>query len=149
LRLTIELYDTLRRYQQLNDSSAYFLSAWLPDGPEARQRGILADFVRHPTAPENIALEVMLVAAQQSLEAGDLAQAARLLASVNAVLDADNLFLDPLAADYLEIVGELLAEGYEPQTIILNGETATITAIRAWPMLDTLTLTHAFIGSGQ
>ncbi|MBM2850072.1 MAG: hypothetical protein HW418_3014 [Anaerolineales bacterium] len=57
LRLTIELYDTLRRYQQVDDPAAYFLTAWLPDGPEARQRGIVADFVRHPDAPENIALE--------------------------------------------------------------------------------------------
>ena len=33
LRLTIRLYDTLRRYQQLDDPSAYFLTAWLPDEP--------------------------------------------------------------------------------------------------------------------
>ncbi len=149
LRLTVELYDTLRRYQQKNDASAYFLSAWLPSGPEARQRGIVADFVRHPAAPENIALETMLAAAQHTLETGDFDQTERLLASVNAVLDAGNLFLDPLAADYLEIVNDLSAEGYEAQTITLDGDTATITAIRAWPTLDTLTITQATTGSSQ
>jgi len=146
LRLTIELYDTLRRYQQVDDPAAHFLTAWLPDGPEARQRGIVADFVRHPDAPENIALEAMLAEAGQALAAGGFDTTETLLASVNAVLDARNLFLDPLAASYLEIVTRLEATGYEAQTITLNRDTATVTAIRDWPALETLTLTRTASG---
>jgi hypothetical protein len=142
LRLSIELYDTLRRYQELNDPGAHFLNAWLPDVKEARRRGIVADFVRHPNTPEDIALETMLVEAARALEAGDFAQTEKLLASVNAVLDAHNLFSDPLAAAYLGIVTDLAATGYEAQTITFQGRTATVTAIRDWPTLETLTLTR-------
>jgi hypothetical protein len=146
LRLTIELYDTLRRYQQMDDPAAHFLTAWLPDGPEARKRGIVADFVRHPDAPENVALEAMLSEAGRTLAAGDFDTTEKLLASVNAVLDAHNLFLDPLAASYLEIVTRLEATGYEAQTITLSRDSATVTAIRDWPALETLTLTRTASG---
>ncbi len=146
LRLTIWRYDTLRRYQQLNDPAAYFLTAWLPNGPLARDRAIVADFVRHPRAPENIALETMLAAAGEATTAQRFAEAEQLLNSVNAVLDARNLFFDPLAAQYLQIATGLQADGYEAQTIALAADTATVTAIRDWPTLDTLTLTHTISG---
>jgi hypothetical protein len=146
LRLTIELFDTLRRYQQMDDPVAYFLTAWLPDGPEARKRGVVADFVRHPDAPENIALETMLAEAGHALAAGEYDRTETLAASVNAVLDAHNLFLDPLAASYLQIVTRLEATGYEAQTITLNHDTATVTAIHDWPSLETLTLNRTASG---
>jgi hypothetical protein len=146
LRLTVMLYDTLRRYQQLNDPAAYFLTAWLPNGPEARQRGIVADFVRHPTAPENIALETMLAAAGEAIVAQKSDDAETLLLSVNAVLDSNNLFFDPLAAEYLQIVTTLSADGYEAQSIRLDENTATATAIRAWPATESLTLTRDLTG---
>lgn len=148
LRLTIALFDSLRRYQQLDDPSAYFLTAWLPDGPQGRQRHITADFIRHPHAPENIALEAMLATAEQALEAGEYNRIDPLLNSVNATLAANNLFTDPLAANYLQIVMSLSAKGYEVQTITLDGVTATVTAIRDWPTLETLTLKHTASGWG-
>jgi hypothetical protein len=146
LRLTIALYDTLRRYQQLNDPSAYFLNAWLPNGPEARRRNIVADFVRHPRAPENIALETMLAAAGQDIIAQNFESAESLITAVNAVLDSNNLFFDPLAAQYLQIVTDLAASGYEAQHITLANGTATVSAIRQWPTLESLTLTHGVSG---
>lgn len=146
LRLTVMLYDTLRRYQQLNDPAAYFLTAWLPNGPEARQRGIIADFVRHPTAPENIALETMLAAAGQAIVAQRFDDAEALLVSVNAVLDSNNLFFDPLAAEYLHVVTTLSSSGYEAQSILLADNTATATAIRTWPATESLTLTRDLTG---
>jgi len=142
LRLSIELYDTLRRYQTVNDPAAHFLNAWLPDVKEARRRGIVADFVRHPNTPESIALETMLVEAARALEAGDFARTEKLLTSVNAVLEAHNLFSDPLAAAYLGVVTDLASTGYEAQTITFQGRTATVTAIRDWPTLETITLTR-------
>jgi hypothetical protein len=140
LRLTIALYDTVRRYQQLDDPSAYFLDAWLPDGPEARKRGIVADVVRHPDGPNNIALETMLVAAGQSLAAGADDQSRALLAAVNAALDAGSLGASPLAADHLAVVNQVLGAGYEPQRITLSGDTATVEAISHWPALEQLSL---------
>jgi len=140
LRLTVAWFDTLRRYQQLNDPSAYYLTAWLPDGQTARERGITADFIRRPTTSENIALETMLSGVEQALERQAYEQAERLLASVNAVLDAGNQFHDPLAAQYLVAVQDLAAQGYEAQVIDLLSPTQLFTGIKNWPELETLTL---------
>jgi hypothetical protein len=146
VRLSVRLFDTLRRYQQLRDPSAYFLAAWLPDGPGARQRGLVADFLRHPRSPDNIALEAMLSEAGQALHAADYARSADLLEAINAALDAEDLLAVPLAADHLHVVRELLLAGYEPQRIRLDARTAEVTAIRDWPRLDTLTLVRAASG---
>lgn len=143
LRLTVAFFDTLRRYQYLKDPSAYFLAAWLPDARSARQRGLVADFLRHPRAPDNIALEVMLVGAGRALHAADYGRASDLLAAVNAALDTGDLLAVPLAADHLRLVSELLLAGYEAQAISLDGRSAEVAAIREWPRLDRLTLVRA------
>lgn len=88
VRLTISLYDAVRRYQQALDPSAYFLTAWLVPGEEMRERGIVADFLRHPTAPLNIALETLLVQADAALHSGEYAEADRLISTVNRALQA-------------------------------------------------------------
>lgn len=141
LRLTVALFEALRRYQQLYDPAAYYLTAWLPDGREARKRGIVADFIRSPRAPENVALEAMLAAGQEALRRRDFAQAEQLVNAVNAVLDANGLFLDPLAARYLRAVTDLAAQGYEVQTLDLLAAQPRATAIRNWPTLETIILT--------
>jgi len=138
--LTIELYDTLRRYQQLDDPSAYFLTAWLPDGTEARQRGLLADYIRHPDGPDNITYETMLVAAGQALSGGDYARAGALLDSVNNALDANSPAANDLAAEQLSVVQQVLADGYEPQSISLDQDSATVQAVSDWPRLEQLSL---------
>ncbi len=146
LRDTIAFYDSVRRYQQLMDPTAYFLDAWLPDFSQARQRNIVADALRHPTTPEHIALETMLIAADTHFDAHEYEQGERLLGSINAVLDTIRQvgdrprFDDPLAAQYLAIVRQVLAAGYEPQQITLKGTTAEVRAIRTWPTLAQLTL---------
>ncbi|MBL8056614.1 MAG: hypothetical protein JNK29_07945 [Anaerolineales bacterium] len=140
LRLTIALFDALRQYQLQDDPAAHFLSAWLPDGPEARRRGLVADFVRSPRAPENVALEAMLAAAEQALARRDFDLAERLINSVNGVLAAGNLFFDPLAARYLRVVTDLAARGYEAQTIDLAGPAPRAAAIRQWPILEDVPL---------
>lgn len=87
VRLTVSFYDTVRRYQRMLDPSAYFLTAWLPGNEQMRERGIVADYLRHPSAPENLALESMLVAADAYLRSGDFERTQLMLDSVNAVLD--------------------------------------------------------------
>lgn len=152
LRDTIAFYDTVRRYQQLMDPTAYFLDAWLPDFSQARQRNIVADALRHPSTPEHIALETMLIAADAHFDAQEYDQGERLLESINAVLDTipqvgdRPRFDDPLAAHYLAIVRQVLAAGYEPQRITLKGTTAEVQAIRIWPTLVQL---HLELRAGQ
>jgi hypothetical protein len=87
VRLTVFFFDTVRRYQQILDPSAYFLTAWLPPGEEMRNRGIVADYLRRPSLPENVDLEWMLVEADRELRAGNYSKAERLLVSVDSRLD--------------------------------------------------------------
>jgi hypothetical protein len=87
LRLTVHYYDTVRRYQRLIVPSAYFLDAWLPSGTTMRERGIVADFLRQPNHPENIVIEMLLVAADQALRLGDYDQVEDLLLRTNQLLD--------------------------------------------------------------
>ncbi|HEX6305571.1 MAG TPA: hypothetical protein VFZ76_15355 [Anaerolineales bacterium] len=99
VRLTVAFYNTVRRYQQLMDPSAYFLTAWLPSGEEMRQRGIVADYLRHPMTAENIALESMLVEADKHLRAGRYAEAEQLISAVNLRLSQlGEVHVDPLMA---------------------------------------------------
>ena len=88
VRLTVRLYDTVRRYQQALDPSAYFLTAWLPPGKEQRERDIVADLLRHPDDPVNRALETLLVLAGETLRAGEYTQAERVIYTVDRALDA-------------------------------------------------------------
>jgi hypothetical protein len=90
VRLTVQLYDTLRRYQQALDPSAYFLNAWLLDTVEMRKRGIVADYLRHPETPLNIEIETMLQQASGFLLAADYTRAGESIEEVNALLDLIN-----------------------------------------------------------
>lgn len=92
LRLTVNFYDTVRRYQREMDNSAYFLNAWLPDVPTMRQRQIVADFLRHPDSLFNRELEFLLVMGDSNLRAGNYATAAVDIRAVNFLLDNKSLF---------------------------------------------------------
>lgn len=95
LRLTVEFYETVRHYQQMLDPSAYFLSAWLPDGEQMRQERIVADYLRHPITPDNLMIEDLLVTVDEELRAGNYTRAERALQIVNKTLDlkADNVLV--------------------------------------------------------
>ena len=145
VRLTVGFYDTVRRYQQSLDSSAYFLTAWLPKGPEMRERGIVADLVRHPSRPENLALETLLVTADEYLRAGRYSETEQALEAVNAVLDARDAQADspfaahPLAGAHYEIVMYLLGD-YRVQRIQVEGNAAQVVVSDSGPGVVTLHL---------
>ncbi len=86
LRLTVNFFDTMRRYQKALDPSAYFLTAWLPDGAVMRQRGIVADFLRRPSAWQNQLVEFFLVRAQKQLFSQKYAAADQTLKFTNLIL---------------------------------------------------------------
>jgi hypothetical protein len=87
VQLTVAYYNAVRRYQQILDPSAYFLNAWLPDEDQMREKGIVADLLRRPSMPPNLALENLLVATDQELQAGNYDRVEVLLAAANASLD--------------------------------------------------------------
>ena len=125
LVLTVRFFNTMRAYQAAYDPTAYFLQAWLPFPDEAIDRGLTADFVRRPELPENLALETMLVAVDQSLRLGDFARARVLLDSMERVLESGR-FIDPLALNYFQLVEAAHAAGYHAQRIDLNGRRASL-----------------------
>jgi hypothetical protein len=135
VRLSVAYYDAMRRYQLALDPSAHFLAAWLPDAGQMRSQDIVADFLRHPAALENIALEAMLVEADAALRAStpDYPRAEGLLLSVNQVLDAIDsgataFQVSPLAADYLAVARAASQAGYQAQRISLDDNTARVVA---------------------
>ena len=123
---SIRFYDMARRYQTLYDPSAYFRTAWLPHPAEVQERGNTADLTRHPNTETNIAIEIMLRAADEALRAQDANRANVLLDSVSRILDQGGSFTDPLAASYAHIVRTAMNFGYEPQQITLNGGSANV-----------------------
>lgn len=130
--LTVSYFDTLRRYQRLYDPSAYFRTAWLLDGNELRANNITADWLRHPSLPENLALETLLISASDALVNGEIVLAEDLVRVVNQVLDgveagqANPYQSIPLAADYLAIATTLQQNGYMLQSVDLSGDTASV-----------------------
>lgn len=146
LRLTLLHFDTARRYQELLDPSAHFLTAWLLDTREMQKRQITADYLRRPSRPENLALETMLVASGQGLISGDYSTTRDLLTAANRALDAypqaglRAFSADPLAADYLALTQWAVAQGYEPQQITLTNGTARMAVSTFGPELMQFTL---------
>ena len=127
LNLTVDYYDTVRRYQQMLDPSAYFLNAWILDGKEMRQRGITADYLRHPNSIIHLALETMLQEAGEDLSQSVYGEAKDLVLAVNQVLDAveqgeaDPFLASPLARDYYTVVRNITELGFQPQRIQKQG----------------------------
>ena len=86
LQVTVDFFDTVRRYQAALDPSAYFLYAWLPDGSVMRQRNIVADFLRHPEGWENRLEEALLERAHAEWFSGDYSGAEHTLHWTNWIL---------------------------------------------------------------
>jgi hypothetical protein len=149
LRLSAAYYDIVRRYQQALDPSAYFLTAWLLDGREMRSREIVADYLRHPDEPLNLALEAMLAAAGEHLRLGQYPQAGRLLHAVQRALSALEagaarpLAADPLAQEYQSLVDWLLGRGFEVQQARLEGQKARVWVSTSGPTLMEIDLVQA------
>ncbi|GJM41015.1 MAG: hypothetical protein DHS20C20_12970 [Ardenticatenaceae bacterium] len=142
LQTTIRYFNVMRRYQRFYDPTAYFLTAWLPYPGALQTEGNPADLTRHPQAEINVTLEVMLQASDAALRAGDYNKANVLLDSITRVLDNDGVFIDPLAASYLNLVRALTEQGYEVQAVSLDGDRADV-QVTGWgtAVLTDLTLT--------
>lgn len=139
--LTVQLFDTIRRYQQLLDPSAYFLTAWLVTLSDFQSHDIVADYLRHPDQPENLTIETLLISAQGSLVEGHFDTVRDILEAVNAVLDglekeaADPFASHSLSESHYRIITLLLEAGYQPQEIHLNTNSAHVIATQNGPNL--------------
>jgi hypothetical protein len=86
VRLTVQLFDALRAYQQRYAPSSYFRSAWLPDVALMRQRQIVADYLQAPDGEMNQLLEAKLREAGLALRSGRFSEVQRLIREVRLVL---------------------------------------------------------------
>jgi hypothetical protein len=87
LELTAAYFDAVRRYQSLLDPSAYFLTAWLPDGRVMREQGIVADLTRHPLGWKNRLVEWMLMRVHNELFSADYSATANSIEWTDWILD--------------------------------------------------------------
>jgi hypothetical protein len=87
VRLSVQFYDTVRRYQQMFDPSAYFQTAWLADASVMRKKNITADYLRRPDGILNKHLENLLVEADVALRSGDYTDTAQRLNALNVMLN--------------------------------------------------------------
>lgn len=135
LRLTIDLFDTIRQYQELY--APY--QEVLPAIEQSMERDITSEFVREPTSPENQALEALLITAKEQLADGNFEEVEQIITLINSTLVDGDFTHEPLN-DYLNIAKAANDAGYEVQHIALDSDQATVIAIRTWPTLETLRL---------
>lgn len=87
VRLTIDVYDTLRRYQSLAIPSAHFRTAWWPNIRTMRERGIVGDYVPPEKSPFNIIIESLFLELHADMENGSYSEAEIKLMKINQYLD--------------------------------------------------------------
>jgi hypothetical protein len=142
VRQTVEFFDMVRRYQQLLDPSAYFLTAWLVDTERMREEGIVADYLRHPDGLINLTFETMLVAAGGYVAQGQSESAEAYLSAIREALDAlasgavEPFSTSSIASDHYKLV-QLVTGNPDwvnaeqgrrvvPQRILIDGQSATV-----------------------
>ncbi len=130
--LMVQYFDSVRRYQQILDPSAYFATAWLPDGEQMRQKKIVGDYLRQPLQDENLVIELLFLSASQEYLAARYNSAQTTLEVVNLILDgiekkdAQLFSVHPFAKDYHWLVEASLQAGYTPQRIIIESDQAFV-----------------------
>ena len=130
LRTTLRYYDVVRRYQEVYDPTAHYLSAWLPHPTQVREFGNPADLTRRPETEMNVTLELMLTTADLAQRAGDFDRANVILDSVEDIL-ANGTVIDPMATSYLRIVQAAAEYNYELHQVDISGGTARAIATQA------------------
>ncbi|GAB4472895.1 MAG: hypothetical protein Kow00124_11330 [Anaerolineae bacterium] len=128
LRLTLELYELLRRYQY---TYAPF-QMLLPTAAEAAAGDRVGEFLREPTNDINYTIETMMLNAQTALRDGRYAEAEELIGQIDHALTTGDFSVEPTVS-YLQIANLFAAQGYEPLQIVLDGEQAYVLATRDRP----------------
>ena len=122
LRLTIELQDLRRQYQETYTPPPYFI-AWDVAETITREE-YLPVLIRESDAPVNAAAELLITNAQQAIIDGDYVQAELLIQTLEQIVTTGR-FEDALAKEYLDIVLVLQAAGYDVLSLDIQGSQAT------------------------
>jgi hypothetical protein len=122
LRLTIELQDLRRKYQERYVPPPLFLFG---EASKAADPDYLPVVIREASAPANIAVELMIANGQQAIIEGDYARAEELNQVLADILTNGNLG-NPVAREYLGLVLAAAAEGYEVVNLDIQGDRANV-----------------------
>lgn len=87
VRLTVETYDMIRRYQTLAIPSAHFQSAWWPPVGRMIESGIVGDYAWREKSPLNVLIEDLFLEIHKGLDEGDLQVVENNLAIIDQILD--------------------------------------------------------------
>ncbi|MEJ2753390.1 MAG: hypothetical protein P8169_12050, partial [Chloroflexota bacterium] len=131
LQTTIRYFETARTYQKEYDRTAYFRTAWLPDPVDVVESGNAADYQRQPDTETNFTVELMLRSADRAIHEKDFARANVILDSLERFLKKEGATVDPLVANYQNIVHTAVAFGYEPHEVTIEGYVAEVLATTA------------------
>ena len=122
LRLTVELQDLRREYQETYAPPPSFIAGKAAEAVARRE--YLPVMIREVNAPPNVATELIIANAQRAIVDGDYDMAEQLINVLEKVVMTGS-FEDPLAKDYLDIVLALSNDGYEVLSLELEGDQAT------------------------
>jgi hypothetical protein len=87
VRLTVEAYDMLRRYQTLLIPSAHFRTAWWPPVSSMREGGIVGDYGYREKAPVNVIIEHIFIEVHAAFAAEDYQGVESALDRIGTILD--------------------------------------------------------------
>ncbi len=126
LRLTIELQDTRREYQNMYSPQPIYMMMDVTDTvidtithPENRSL-----VMREARAPANIAIELLIANAQKAILAGAYSEAEQLIQLIKEIVST-GAFENPLAKEYLDIVLTAEEAGYEVLSLNIQNGYAT------------------------
>lgn len=137
LRLTVELQDLRRQYQNTYAPAPGFLLTETPSSVARPE--YLPIVMREAHTPANMAVELMIANAQHALLEGDYPQVEILDKTLATILSTGRLD-DPPAKDYLDIVLAAASEGYEVVNLDIQGNLAHARVTAQPPILSDLEL---------
>jgi hypothetical protein len=137
LRLTIELQDLRRQYQDIYSPPPYFLLAAAEDA--AARPEYLPVVIREANEAPNVAVELIIAQAQRAIIDGDYAEAESKIETLRAIISSGK-FEDALAKEYLDIVLAVQAAGYETLSLDLRGDEAIAEVTMQPPVVTSLEL---------
>ena len=138
LRLTVELQDVRREYQDLYSPGPLFLISEI-DLSAVTRREYLPVVMREARTSPNIAIELMIANAQRAINSGAYSEAEQLIRSIKEVVSTSD-FEDPLAKEHLEIVLAAAKGGYEVVSLNLQNGYATAQVTKEPPVTTVLEL---------
>ena len=87
VRLTVETYDMIRRYQTLAIPSAHFQTAWWPPIGRMIESGIIGDYAWREKSPFNVMVENLFLEIHDGLDDGNLQVVENNLNTIGQILD--------------------------------------------------------------